>query len=51
MRNLNDPEVDQYRLRTPRVLRDFGTYGDDSNGLFALPSPLPWYRRRLAVMA
>jgi hypothetical protein len=49
MRNLFDEEVDRYRLRNPLVLRDYGTYGDDTCGLFAFPSPLPW--RRLSVIA
>ena len=37
MRNLH--ELDEYRRRTADVLRLYGAYGDDTCGVFDLPSP------------
>ena len=34
MRNLLLPEIDQYRLKTPGVLRRYGSYGDENSGVF-----------------
>ena len=32
-------QLDAYRQRTPRVLEMYGSYGDEGNGVFSLPSP------------
>jgi hypothetical protein len=37
MKDLN--ELDAYRQRTARVLESYGSYGDEGNGVFSLPSP------------
>jgi len=38
MRNLN--ELDVERVRTPRILDMYGSFGDDGNGIFTLFSPI-----------
>jgi hypothetical protein len=38
MRDLN--ELDAFRIKTPDILRRFGSYGDDSAGVFMIPYPL-----------
>lgn len=40
MRNLEEPEVDRFRVKTEAVLRDFGSYGDAGNGIFVMRSPV-----------
>ena len=32
-------QLDAYRQRTPRVLARYGSFGDQGNGVFSLPSP------------
>lgn len=38
MRNLY--EIDQYRQKTARIRAHFGGYGDETCGVFAIPSPI-----------
>lgn len=49
MRNLTDPDIDKFRLRTADILREFGDFGGGTCGVFVLPSPVS--RRPLRVIA
>lgn len=40
MRNLLDHDIDRWRLRTQAVIKQYGGYGDETCGLFVLPSPI-----------
>lgn len=49
MRNLCAPAIDQFRIKTSDVIVQFGTLGDETCGLFSLPSPID--RRAMRVIA
>lgn len=35
MRNLNEPEIDRYRMKSPMITKIYGGIGDSSNGIFS----------------
>ena len=47
MYNLN--RLNKYRLRTQRIKEFFGSYGDDTCGIFSIPSPID--KAQLKVIA